>query len=63
MSVPSVSKPLLWWCAVLTVIILFCVVIYRTGRPCITIINYVRISLLLQLPVPINKGFRWSEWI
>ncbi|MBW4081965.1 hypothetical protein [Paenibacillus sp. S150] len=31
MSVPSVSKPLLWWCAVLTVIILFCVVVYRTG--------------------------------
>lgn len=31
MSVPSVSKPLLWWCTVLTVIILLCVVAYRTG--------------------------------
>ncbi|WP_405107074.1 hypothetical protein MHH28_26350 [Paenibacillus sp. FSL K6-1217] len=31
MSVPSVSRPFLWWCAVLTVIILICVVVYRTG--------------------------------
>ncbi|ASA25711.1 hypothetical protein [Paenibacillus donghaensis] len=31
MSVPSVSRPLLWWCAVLTVIILFGVFVYRTG--------------------------------
>ncbi|MEK5034742.1 hypothetical protein MKY96_25130 [Paenibacillus sp. FSL R7-0302] len=31
MSVPSVSKPFLWWCTVLTVIILLCVIVYRTG--------------------------------
>lgn len=31
MSVPAVSKPFLWWCAVLAVIILFGVVVYRTG--------------------------------
>lgn len=31
MSVPAASRSLLWWCAVLTVIILFGVVVYRTG--------------------------------
>ncbi|WP_143804332.1 hypothetical protein [Paenibacillus sp. FSL R7-0337] len=31
MSVPSISRPFLWWCALLTVIILLCVIAYRTG--------------------------------
>lgn len=31
MSVPAASRSLLWWCAVLTVTILFGVVVYRTG--------------------------------
>ncbi|WP_195575445.1 hypothetical protein [Paenibacillus sp. 1001270B_150601_E10] len=31
MSIPSASKPILWWCAVVTVILLFCFFMYRTG--------------------------------
>lgn len=31
MPVPAASRSLLWWCAVLTVIILFGVFVYRTG--------------------------------
>ena len=31
MSNQSVSKPILWWCAVLLVVILFCLFAYQTG--------------------------------
>ncbi|MEK3762121.1 hypothetical protein MKZ07_27375 [Paenibacillus sp. FSL P4-0338] len=31
MSVPAASRSLLSWCAVLTVIILLCIIVYRTG--------------------------------
>ena len=31
MSIQTVSRPFLWWCTVLTVIILFCFFVYRSG--------------------------------
>lgn len=50
MSVSAASRPLIWWCAVLTVIILFGVVVYRTGSALYHNHQYVRVSAATASP-------------